>query len=241
LIRTINILTIFPEIFDSFLETGLVQKARAKGIVDIHRINIRDFARDAHRSVDDTPYGGGAGMLMKVEPLVEAIEASGEGKRIVLVPQGQTFTHGIARDLAGEDTLTLICGRYEGFDERIFRFVDMQLSIGDFVLHGGEVAAMAVIEAVVRLQPQFMGNRQSLSEESYASGILEYPQYTRPPSFRDMDVPPVLLSGNHEKIRQWRRGRALLRTKRQRPDIFAAIDLSSEDRALLEEAEKNEE
>lgn len=241
MVRHIKILTIFPEIFDSFLRVGLLRKAVEKDVVLIERINIRDFAGDVHRSVDDTPYGGGAGMLMKVEPVVEAIESAGNGKRIVLSPRGRTFTQEIARELAGEESLLLICGRYEGFDERIFSFVDMELSLGDVVLHGGEAAAMAVIEAVVRLHPRFMGNLDSLSEESHASGLLEYPQYTRPPSFRDIEVPQVLLSGNHEKIRSWRRAQALLSTRKRRPDLFSEIELSKEDALLIKDAEEEKE
>jgi tRNA (guanine37-N1)-methyltransferase len=237
----ITILTIFPEIFDSFLDTGLVKKATAKNLVRIDRINIRDFARNRHRSVDDAPYGGGAGMLMKVEPVVEALEAAGEGMRIVLTPRGEVFDQETARRLAREEALVLLCGRYEGFDERIFEFADMKLSIGDFVVHGGEVAAMAVTEAVVRLHPEFMGNAESLGEESHSSGPLEYPQYTRPPEFRGLGVPPVLLSGNHEMIRRWRRGQSLLATKRRRPDIFSRLELDEEDEKLLEETLREEE
>jgi tRNA (guanine37-N1)-methyltransferase len=241
LTRRITILTIFPEIFDSFLGVGLLQKALARGILQIERINIRDFARDAHRSVDDAPYGGGAGMLMKVEPVVEAIEAAGEGKKILFSPGGSLLTQETVQKLAQEEKLVLLCGRYEGIDERVLSFIDMELSIGDFVLHGGEAAAMALVEAVVRLYPQFMGNEASLSEESHAAALLEYPQYTRPPSFRGMEVPQVLLSGNHEVIRRWRRGQALLRTRRRRPDLFERIELSDEDRRLLEEAEEPDE
>jgi tRNA (guanine37-N1)-methyltransferase len=237
-IRTIKILTIFPEAFDSFLSTGLLKKAVEKNILDVERINIRDYTHDPHRSVDDTPYGGGAGMLMKVEPVVEALESAGPGRRVILTPRGRPFTQADARKLADGDSMILVCGRYEGFDERVYAFVDMEVSLGDFVLHGGEVAAMAVIESVVRLHPGFMGNEASLFEESHAAGLLEYPQYTRPPSFRDLDVPEVLVSGNHEKIRRWRRGRALAITRARRPDLFVRLELDEADLELLEEAER---
>lgn len=238
MIRHIKILTIFPEAFDSFLSTGLLKKAIDRDILKVDRINIRDFTHDPHRSVDDTPYGGGAGMLMKVEPVVEALESAGEGRRIILTPRGRPFTQADARELADEEAMILVCGRYEGFDERVYAFVDMEVSLGDFVLHGGEVAAMAVVEAVVRLHPRFMGNETSLLEESHAAGLLEYPQYTRPPSFRNLDVPEVLVSGNHEKIRRWRRGRALALTRTRRPDLFVRLELDDEDLKLVEEAER---
>ena len=236
--QTIKILTLFPEVFDSFLGAGLLGKAVERSVVRVERIDIRDFTSDVHRSVDDAPYGGGAGMLMKAEPAVEALASAGEGTRILLSPRGEPFTQAIARTLAGRDTLILLCGRYEGIDERVRRFVDMELSLGDFVLHGGEVAAMAVIESVVRLAPAFLGNEASLCEESHAEGLLEYPQYTRPPTFRGLQVPEVLLSGNHERIRRWRRGQALLVTKQRRPDLFAKLELGDEDRKLLDEAEE---
>ena len=235
--QTIKMLTIFPEIFDSFLKVGLLEKAIAKGSLDVETINIRDFTDDPHRSVDDTPYGGGAGMLMKVEPVVKALEAAGDGKKILLSPQGRRFDQKRAMELAKQEKLVFLCGRYEGFDERICRYVDMLLSVGDYVLHGGEVAAMVITEAVVRLHPDFMGNEHSLSEETFSSGLLEYPQYTRPESFRGMGVPKILLSGHHENMRRWRRGFALLRTKRLRPDLFERLTFSEEDIVLLAEAE----
>lgn len=239
--KKIKILTIFPEIFDSFLQTGLILKALQKGIVNIERINIRNFSRESHQKVDDYPYGGGAGMLMMVQPVVEAIESAGEGKKILLSPSGILLTQKIVHILSMEESLIIVCGRYEGIDERVRFFVDTELSIGDFVLHGGEVAAMALIESIIRLYPQFMGNEQSLNEESHSSGILEYPQYTRPRSFRGLDVPEVLLSGDHEKIKRWRRTQALLKTKSLRPDLWEKIHLSDEDKKLIEHLEKNNE
>lgn len=234
------IVTIFPEVFDSFLGCGLIGKAIEAGKIAVDRIDIRDFTSDPHRSVDDAPFGGGAGMVMMPGPVVEALGAAPRGHRILLTPQGRPLTQDRARRLAAHDVLVIVCGRYEGFDERIRDHVDIEISLGDFVLHGGEVAAMAVIEAVVRLDEGFLGNPESTVEESFREGLLEYPQYTRPRTFEGRAVPEVLLGGNHEAIRRWRRVQRLLRTKRRRPDLFEALDLDEEDRLLLEQAERED-
>ncbi|MCS6858005.1 MAG: tRNA (guanosine(37)-N1)-methyltransferase TrmD [Sandaracinaceae bacterium] len=239
------IITVLPEIFDSFLQAGLLGKAIARGLVAVERVNPRDFTSDRHRTVDDTPYGGGNGMVMKAPPIVEAMEAAEarelarSGKRpfrILLSAQGVRFDQGLARKLAKEQkAITLICGRYEGIDERAVRRADLELSIGDYVLMGGEVAAMAVIESVARLIPWVIGNPESLEEESFASGLLEGPHYTRPAVFRGEEVPEVLRSGHHEKVAKWRRREALRKTLRMRPDLLASAPLKPEDLAVLEQ------
>ena len=234
----IDIVTIFPGMFDSVLGETIIKRASEKGLVEFHLHDIRDHAHDKHRCVDDTPYGGGAGMVMMAGPLVEAVESIpriGRSLRVLLTPQGERFTQGVARDLGSYDQLILISGRYEGIDERARELIcDREISIGDFVLSGGEIAAMAVIDAVVRLVPGVLGNEESTSEESFESGLLEYPHYTRPEEFRGTKVPEVLRSGNHARIRRWRRTEALRRTMGQRPDLFEKIELSEEDREELE-------
>lgn len=242
-----QLITIFPELIDAFARIGLIGKAVEAGLVQIDAMSPRRFATDKHGSVDDAPYGGGSGMVMAPEPLAQAMEACDEisqqegiarARRILLTPQGKPFTQADARNWANECSgLLLICGRYEGVDERILPLVDEQVSIGDFVLNGGEVAAMAVVEAVARLVPGVLGNAASLSEESHAAGLLEYPQYTRPRVFRGAEVPAVLLSGNHAAIASWRRAQALERTRALRPDLFARLSLSAADRALLQAKE----
>lgn len=222
----ISVLTLFPEIFDGFLDAGLIGRARRTGLLDVELVNIRDFASDKHRTVDDTPYGGGCGMIMKPEPLSRAVrrtqKARGEAHRIFLTPQGSPLNVKKIVELAGKDHLLLVCGRYEGVDER-FResFVDEEISLGDFVLSGGEVAAMAMIEGVGRLLPGVMGNKGSAAEESFSEPLLEYPQYTRPAVFEGRDVPSVLLEGNHAEIRKWRRMKSEERTKLRRLDIYS--------------------
>jgi tRNA (guanine37-N1)-methyltransferase len=232
-----DIVTIFPGMFDSVLGETIIKRAREKGLVDFQLHDIRDFARDKHRCVDDTPYGGGAGMVMMPGPLTEAVESvprQGRSLRVLLTPDGERMTQKVARELAGYDQLILISGRYEGIDERARRLVaDREISIGDFVLSGGEIAAMAVIDSVVRLVPGVLGNEESAEEESFEAGLLEYPHYTRPEEFRDASVPEVLRSGNHARIRRWRRTEALLRTRERRPDLFEKLELSDEDREEL--------
>jgi tRNA (guanine37-N1)-methyltransferase len=245
-----QLITIFPELIEAFGRTGLIAKAAEGGLIRVDALSPRRFATDKHLSVDDAPYGGGSGMVMLPEPMLLAMEAFDQSaeasgttraRRVLLTPQGRPFTQPDARRLAAEPRgLMLICGRYEGVDERVRDVVDEQISMGDFVLNGGEVAAMAIIEAVARLVPGVLGNSSSLSEESHAAGLLEYPHYTRPRVFRGAEVPAVLLSGNHAAIARWRRKQALLRTRAMRPDLFARLTLDREDRALLDEPEPTE-
>lgn len=235
-------MTIFPRMFSSPLEESIVGKARDRGLIRVRVHNIRDFAVDRHQMTDDRPFGGGEGMVMKPEPIVSALRAiqAGPSARIVLLnPQGRLFNQEIARELSRLERLVLICGRYEGVDERVARyFTDSQISIGDYVLTGGELAAMVVIDAVTRLLPGVLGNVGSACSDSFSQPVLEHPQYTRPQDFEGMSVPPVLLCGNHESIRRWRRGQALLRTSIRRPDLFARLSLNDEDLALLESARR---
>jgi tRNA (guanine37-N1)-methyltransferase len=231
-----RVLTLFPGIFSGFVETSLLGKAREAGFVAVTFTDPRDFTRDRHRTVDDAPYGGGAGMVMKAEPVRDALASLPRLRRVLLTPQGRPFDQQAARRLAGGGGLILMCGRYEGVDERIRAWFDEEISIGDFVLNGGEVAAMAVIEAVARLLPGVLGNEESVREESFSAGLLEYPQYTRPEVLDGARVPEVLVSGDHGRVARWRRGQALLRTRERRPDLFARLELTGDDRALLAEA-----
>lgn len=222
----IDIVTLFPEAFEPFLSTSIIGRARSAGLVEFSLTQIRDFATDRHRSVDDRPYGGGPGMVMMCGPLfaaVEAAEAADARKalRILLTPQGRRLDQTLAGDLAGHERLLLICGHYEGFDERIREGLSpYEISVGDYVLSGGEAAAMVLIDAVVRLLPGALGDVGSVEDESFAAGLLEYPQYTRPPVFRGMAVPEVLLSGDHGRIRQWRLAQRRQRTEARRPDLL---------------------
>jgi tRNA (guanine37-N1)-methyltransferase len=218
----IDVLTLFPEFFRGVLETSLLGKSISRGLVEVYLHQIRDYATDRHRTVDDTPYGGGHGMVMKAEPIVRSLEAVAPpgARRILLSPRGVRFTQERARELSTlASGFVLVCGRYEGVDERVDAFVDEQLCVGDYVLSGGEPAAAVVIDAVVRLVPGVVGNVGSLAEESFAEGLLEYPQYTRPETFRGMGVPEVLLSGNHAEIARWRREAARALTRSRRPDL----------------------
>src|SRR5438309_4508533 len=224
------------------LAESLLGKAQEKGLLRVRVVDVRDFAQGKHRVTDDVPYGGGAGMVMKPEPLVSAIEAARQispGAHVVLLtPQGARFDQRKAEELARRDRLVLVCGRYEGVDERVLSFVDEELSLGDFILQGGEVGALAVIEAVARLVPGVLGNEESAQRESFGGEMLaEGPQYTRPPEFRGMAVPEPLLSGDHPRIARWRRRQALLRTRQRRPDLFARLKLSPDDQRLLEREE----
>jgi len=236
------VLTVFPRMVAGPLAESLLGKAQEKGLLRARVVDIRDFAQGKHRVTDDVPYGGGAGMVMKPEPLVSAIEAAraaSPGAHVVLLtPQGARFDQRKAEELARRKRLVLVCGRYEGVDERVLSFVDEELSLGDFILQGGEVAALAVIEAVARLVPGVLGNEESTRSESFAGEmLLEGPQYTRPPEFRGMAVPEPLLSGDHARIARWRRRQALLRTRERRPDLFDKLHLSAEDVRLLEREE----
>ena len=233
-----DIITLFPEFFASPLHTTMLQKGQERGVLDFRFFPIRDYASGKHRVTDDTPYGGGAGMVMKVEPVVRAIEAAGRPAPpycVLLTPQGEPLTPALARELAGRDAIALVAGRYEGVDERVRDFVDAEISVGDYVLSGGEVAALVVIEVVSRFVPGVLGGAASAQEESFAGGLLEYPQYTRPLEFRHRRVPEILLSGNHAGIARWRRQQALLRTARRRPDLLREAKLSAAERRWLQD------
>jgi len=243
----IQVVTLFPELIEAFSQVGLVSKACASNILRIEALSPRTFTHDKHQTVDDAPYGGGSGMVMLPEPIALALDAldakcaadqEPRCHRILLTPQGAPLTHASAQRLAAKPGIALICGRYEGIDDRIRQLCDEELSLGDFVLNGGEVAAIAVIEAVSRLLPGMLGNADSLAEESHTAGLLEYPQFTRPRTFRGREVPEVLLSGNHAAIARYRRQQSLLRTRAARPDLFERLELSDEDRTLLREAER---
>lgn len=234
----VELVTLFPEIFASFLAASLVGKAIESGIVRVSRTNPRDFAPGRHRQVDDSPYGGGPGMVLRPEPVAAAIEAAeaarGRAHRVLLAPSGHLFDQARAKELAGRGRLMLICGRYEGIDERIAEiFADEVLSIGDYVLAGGEMAAAVIIEAVARLVPGVLGCEASTVDESFSTNRLEYPQWTRPPVFRDRSVPEVLLSGNHAEVAAWRRLESLRRTQARRPDLFLRYPTSEDESDLL--------
>jgi tRNA (guanine37-N1)-methyltransferase len=219
----VDVLTLFPGIFLGPLRESLLGRAVESGVVEVRVHDIRDHTHDRHRQVDDYAFGGGPGMVMKPEPVVEAVEALGEGRKrtVLLSPAGRRFDQALARELAAEPWVVLVCGRYEGVDERVVEALNAEeVSIGDFVLAGGEVAALAVLEAVTRLVPGVVGNEESLGEESFEQGLLDHPHYTRPREFRGMEVPPVLLSGDHAKIAAWRRETALAKTRRNRPDLI---------------------
>jgi tRNA (guanine37-N1)-methyltransferase len=234
-----DVVTLFPEMFAAVTKSGITSRALQQGLWSLATWNPRDFTSDNYRTVDDRPYGGGPGMVMLAEPLEMALDAAtreGGGRVVYLSPQGRRLDHRRVTELAKESALTLLCGRYEGVDERLLRRrVDEELSIGDFVLSGGELAAMALIDACVRQLPGALGDEASALEESFAGGLLDCPQYTRPEAYRGEKVPEVLLSGHHENIRRWRLKQALGRTWLKRPDLLAARDLSEEERRLLAE------
>ena len=233
-----EILTIFPEMFSSYLKEGIQGRAIKNRIVNVKIVNVRDFANGSHKTTDDRPYGGGDGMIMKPDPIYRALKSverpDVRSLTVLLSPQGKTFNQAFAWELSGLDQLILVCGRYEGVDERIrLSCIDTELSIGDYVLSGGELGAMVVMDAVTRLIPGALGGERSNLEDSFEDGLLEYPQYTRPRVFNDKEVPLVLLSGNHEKIRLWRRSESLKRTLERRPDLLQKADLTHEDREIL--------
>lgn len=235
-----DILSIFPEMFVSPLNFSLLKKAQEKGLINIHLHDIRNWAYDRHKMTDDAPYGGGCGMVMKVEPVERAlaeIKSSVKEARVILMtPQGEPFNQKIAAQLSGEKQIIVICGRYEGVDERIrTHLVDREISIGDYILTGGELSALVLIDAVSRLIPGVLGNEQSPCNESFANGLLEYPQYTRPAEYKGWNVPEVLISGNHAEIELWRKREALRRTFKRRPDLFKKLTLSAEDKKNLEQ------
>lgn len=218
----INILSIFPDLFTTFLDTGIVRKSCNKNLLDIEVINIRDFASDSYGTVDDYPYGGGSGMIMMVEPIVAALETiENPGEVYLLTPRGKLFNQTFAREFSNKKIITLVCGRYKGIDERVRDFIDGEISIGDFILSGGEIAAMTIIEALARLLPGAVGDINSIISDSFEDGLLDSPNYTRPKIYRGREVPPILLSGNHEEIKKWRKKEAYKLTKRYRADLLA--------------------
>jgi tRNA (guanine37-N1)-methyltransferase len=247
-----DIFTLLPEVFYPYFQASILQKAAERGLLEIHLHNIRDWAHDRHHTTDDLPYGGGGGMVMKPEPIFEAVEsvlgpsacAAGEGQVpcpiILLTPQGRVFNQSIAVELSRHPRLALICGRYEGIDERVREhLVTDEISIGDYVLTGGELPAMILVDAVTRLLPGVLGDPDGAMDDSHAGGLLEYPHYTRPPEFRGWRVPDALLSGDHARIARWRREQSLLRTLARRPDLLEKADLSKDDRLFLDQHRSN--
>ena len=238
----IHVLSLFPPMFEGVFGSSILKKAQDKGAVQLAVTDIREFSENKHKQVDDYPYGGGAGMVLKPEPMFNAVEATTEGRKprvILMCPQGERFTQKKAEELAKEEDLVFLCGHYEGYDERIREhLVTDEISIGDFVLTGGELAAMTVIDAVVRLLPGVLGQADSHIQDSFSTGLLEHPHYTRPADFRGMKVPDVLLSGNHAKIEEWREEQSLRRTYTRRPDLFDVYELSPKQKQLLEKIKK---
>lgn len=243
----IDVLTLFPAMFDGVFHSSILGKAQEKGLVSLNTVNFRDYSTNKHNTVDDYPYGGGGGMVLKPEPIFAAVEDitsdfSKKPRVILMCPQGEPFSQKIAESLAEEDHLLFICGHYEGYDERIREhLVTDELSIGDYVLTGGELPAMVVIDSVVRLLPGVLGNETSAVTDSFSTGLLEYPHYTRPVKFRDWEVPEVLLSGHHSNVANWRRKESLRRTWKKRPDLLESFPLTKQDLKLLEEIKREEE
>ncbi|GAA0768799.1 tRNA (guanosine(37)-N1)-methyltransferase TrmD [Clostridium subterminale] len=238
----IDILTLFPEMFQMF-NHSIIGNAMEKGILSINTTNIRDFSTNKHKKVDDYPYGGGAGMVMTPEPIVNSIKhlkEKNKGKVIFLGPRGKTLNQELCKELAKEDELIFLCGHYEGIDERVYKYIDMEISLGDFVLTGGEMACIPVVDSIARMIPGVLSCDESYEEESFYEGLLEYPQYTRPFSFEGDEVPAVLISGHHENIRKWRRLKSLLITKEKRSDLYKNIELTKEDKKLLENYHKKD-
>lgn len=242
----IDVLTLFPEMFEGVFSSSILGKAKEKRLVTMNTVNFRDYSNNKHNTVDDYPYGGGGGMVLKPEPIFAAVEDVTSGlehnPRIILMcPQGETFTQKKAEELSREEHLIFICGHYEGYDERIREhLVTDELSIGDYVLTGGELPAMVVVDSVVRLLPGVLGNETSAVTDSFSTGLLEYPHYTRPPKFRDWGVPEVLVSGHHGNIEQWRRKQSLLRTWKKRPEMLDRIELTPKEQKWLEEIKRSE-
>ena len=239
-----DVFTLLPEVFPAYLDSSILQRARQRGLIDIRVHNIRDWASDRHHVTDDLPYGGGGGMVMKVEPVFAAVDAVlGDPPScpvIMLTPQGRVFNQRTASELSSIPHLALVCGRYEGIDERIrTHLVTDEISIGDFVLTGGELPALLLIDALSRLLPGVLGDPDGAMDDSHASGLLEYPHYTRPPEFRGWQVPEILLSGDHAKIVRWRREQSLLRTLERRPDMLDKADLSKTDLEFLKEQDED--
>jgi len=235
----IDIISIFPEMFQSPFDASIIKRAREKGLVQINTWNLRDWTTDRHKTTDDTPYGGGGGMVMKPEPIfaaVEEIRADEDVPVILLTPQGRLFNQQVAEELAAQERLIFICGRYEGVDERVREHLATdEISIGDYVLSGGELAAMVIVDAVVRLLPGALGYEHAAAEDSHATGLLEGPHYTRPLDFRGWEVPEVLRSGHHARVAEWRRQQALKRTLERRPELLARAKLTAQDKRWLQE------
>ncbi|MDQ7784711.1 MAG: tRNA (guanosine(37)-N1)-methyltransferase TrmD [Desulfomonilaceae bacterium] len=235
----VRILTIFPGLFDSFLSFGNPARAVEKGVLRVEAVDLRDFTDDRHRSTDDYPYGGGSGMIMKPDPVVKGLRHTCEGMNnprvLLMTPQGRLFDQSAAEHMAHDREIVIVCGRYEGIDERVRSFVHDEISVGDYILSGGEIAAMVVIDAVIRLVPGVLGTDSHIEGESFYRGLLEYPQYTRPRVFEGMAVPDVLLEGNHELIRRWRKKQSLARTLARRPDLLHERELDAEEEQLIDE------
>ncbi|WP_282941771.1 tRNA (guanosine(37)-N1)-methyltransferase TrmD [Paenibacillus sp. RC67] len=240
----IDVLTLFPAMFDGVFSSSILGKAREKGIVELNTVNFRDYSNNKHNTVDDYPYGGGGGMVLKPEPIFMAVEAlteplSSRPRIVLMCPQGEPFTQRKAEELAKEEHLIFVCGHYEGYDERIREhLVTDELSIGDYVLTGGELPAMVVIDSVARLLPGVLGNETSAVTDSFSTGLLEYPHYTRPVQFREWEVPDILLSGHHANIEKWRKRQAILRTWQKRPDLLESYPLTKEEQQWLKEIQQ---
>ena len=240
----IDIITLFPSMFRGPFDESIIKRARKKGILEINLQDLREFTDDKHRTVDDVPYGGGAGMVMKAEPLFRVVEKlkeekSSSSKVILLSPQGQPFVQEKAKELAEEEGLIFICGHYEGVDERVREhLIDEELSLGDFVLTGGELAAIVMVDAIARMLPEVLGCKDSIREDSFYQTLLDYPHYTRPAEFRGWKVPGVLISGNHQKIREWRKKKKLENTFKKRPDLLKTAKLSREEEEMLEQIKR---
>lgn len=238
----IDVITIFPAMFAGPMDESIIRRARETGLLDLRIVNLRDFAHDRHKTVDDRPFGGGPGMVLKPEPIFEAVEsiATEDSYIILLSASGRLFNQEVAKELSKKKHLILICGSYEGVDERVSEYLaDEELSIGDYILTNGALPAMVVIDAITRLLPGALGDEKSASEESFESGLLEYPHYTRPAEFRGWKVPEVLLSGNHREIEKWRREQAIKRTMERRPDLFAKFQLKCKEQNYTQELTKN--
>ena len=235
----ITILTLFPEMFDGFLTNSIIKRAIAKEIVEVNIVNIRDYTKDKYHRVDSAPVGGGAGLIMKCQPIIDCINdvKGNDSKVIMLSPKGTTYSQRKAKELTTEEHIILLCGHYEGIDDRVNKYVDEQISIGDYILTGGEIGSMAIADSIIRLLDGAIAD-ESIKEETFDDNLLEYPQYTEPYDFNGDKIPDVLYSGNHEAIRKWRRKHSLLLTKKYRPDLFKDIKLSKEDIKLLDEGEK---